>query len=213
MFNLRRLDDAIQAMTTREQILAQYKAYTPGVYNDEYILRNADSVYFCSATVYFVVGFLVPNRMTATTICNVSSNQNATGLRLHAGTHATIAGQILASGDDYIGLLQAQNAESHTCVFASYGLTNSTRTWGFYQSNANGRGGFRRCTISDICNDRLNVGHHNRQRMSRDGFRTLMHDLTHAGSMTEMGPQQTVEWTLDVWSFRGRRILGTTSAR
>jgi hypothetical protein len=132
---------------------------------------------------------------------------------LNAGSVETILSLILACTDDYIGLLTGARAssESHTCVFASYALTRSSRIWGFYQPNTNWLGDFPRRTISKIRNKNLKVGERNRQQMNREGFSTFLRGLTQARGIPEMGTNHTIQWTLDVMSM-SRRILGTTSA-
>lgn len=211
MYNLARLDEAISRAATLDALQALYKLHTPQRYSD--VNRPRDTLY-CSATVFFVIGFLIPDRRTAETVCEVSVRQSSTAsFVLTEATAQRALQRILASGNDYVGLLTTIGiGVGHTCIFASYGLTSASRTWGFYHSNITSSGTFPTFSVSPTYNATIAAGNHNRVAMNRTNFSTFLPALTRAGGVPELGTNHMTTWALDVVSFRGVTLLGRTTA-
>jgi hypothetical protein len=214
MYNLTRLDEAISGAATLPALQALYNVHIPTRYND---ISGPNSTLYCSATVFFVIGFLIRDRQAAERVCGVSANQSdRTSFVLNAGSAPRALQRILASGNDYVGLLTATGGDlGHTCIFASYGLTSASRTWGFYQSNATNmrRLQFPAFSVSPTYNATIDppVGNRNRVAMNRAAFSTFLPALTQANGVPELGTNQTTSWALDVVSFRGATVLGGTT--
>jgi hypothetical protein len=212
MYNLTRLDEAITRAATLEELQALYNLHIP---QDSRDINGPRDTLYCSATVFFVVGFLIQNRRTANNVCVLSARQSAkSSFVLNESSADRALRLILASGNDYVGPLTALGSDvGHTCIFASYGLTSSSRTWGFYQSNytVSRAALFPTFSVSPTYNATIEAGNRNRVAMNRGAFSTFLPALTQTRAVRELGTNHATSWALDVVSFRGTTILGKGS--
>jgi len=215
MFALTYLDQAISNANTLQKLLTLYKIYTP--MTDTMVknkwkwgkglgLANTGDVLFCSATVQFVVGYLVRDRKLALKIGALNLyHDTGTAFQLDQSSVTRASKKILSSHGNYLGILSGAGGtafKGHTCVFASFGSSSYTRTWGFYQSDANSPA----FSISKSYNKLINETDHNITAMNRTKFATFLDDLTQ-GTVGQMGSSHCPKWFLDVVTFSGKPII------